>query len=417
MVLLKGQMKNSRHWLFPFISALALALLLLIQVQWMKEARAVKEKMFDEKSAIVLARTIEIVSKDSLLSRQLDTGAGPGQRAVIDSLFKVQLKYYNFPVNFIFDIVRPSKVVQDAVGLPSTDTIACYDASVEEHEATHSWTLTFGVPDKESYLRDELRLPILFSVVLVLIVLALFIRTVRILLLEKRIAAQTTALMNNMTHEFKTPITNISLAGKMLLRESSAASQEKVDQLTRVMLEENERLNKQVNQVLSMSALESKALLPEMERIDVHTLIVDTLRRFSLQIESQDGKVITELNALESIIDGDVLMLSNAFGNLIDNAIKYAKGQPQIIVRTFNEGSEVIAEVNDKGIGINKEFHGQVFVNYFRVPTGDVHNVKGFGLGLAYVKKVVELHHGHITLKSETGQGTCFTIKLPTIEK
>lgn len=414
---MKGQMKNTRHWLFPFISALALALLLLIQVLWMKEARAVKEKMFDEKSAIVLARTIEAVSKDSLLSRQLDAGAGPGQRAVIDSLFRIQLKYYNFPVNYTFDIVRPSKIVQEAVGLPSTDTMACYDASMEEHEATHSWTLTFGVPEKENYLQDELRLPILLSVVLVLIVLLLFVRTVRILLLEKRIAAQTTALMNNMTHEFKTPITNISLAGKMLLRESAAATPEKVDQLTRVMLEENERLNKQVDQVLSMSALESKVLSPEMERIDLHTLIADTLRRFTLQIESKDGKVLTELNANESMVDGDALMLSNAVGNLIDNAIKYAKGQSQILVRTFNEGPEVIVEVSDKGIGIDKEYHHQVFVNFFRVPTGDVHNVKGFGLGLAYVKKVVELHRGNITVQSEPGQGTTFTIKLPIIEK
>jgi two-component system, OmpR family, phosphate regulon sensor histidine kinase PhoR len=418
LVLLRGQMKNSRYWLFPFISVLALALLLLIQVQWMKETRAVKEKMFEEKSAIVLARTIEAVSKDSLLSRQINIAAGPEQRAVIDSLFKVQTKYYNFPVNFTFDVVRPSSPkVLEAVGLPSSDTVACYDASMDEHDATHSWTLTFNVPDKESYLQDELRLPILFSVVLVLIVLLLFIRTVRILLLEKRIAAQTTALMNNMTHEFKTPITNISLAGKMLLRESSSATPEKVDQLTRVMLEENERLNKQVDQVLSMSALESKVLSPEMERIDIHALIVDTLRRFSLQIESKQGEVLTDLNAGESILDGDALMLSNAIGNLIDNAIKYAKENPQILIRTFNEGSTIIVEVSDKGIGIEKEFHDQVFVNYFRVPTGDVHNVKGFGLGLAYVRKVVELHRGHIAVESEPGQGTCFTIKLPTIEK
>jgi two-component system phosphate regulon sensor histidine kinase PhoR len=127
--------------------------------------------------------------------------------------------------------------------------------------------------------------------------------------------------------------------------------------------------------------------------------------------------VLTELNAGESIIDGDALMLSNAIGNLIDNAIKYAKGNPQILIRTFNEGSTIIVEVSDKGIGIDKEFHDQVFVNYFRVPTGDVHNVKGFGLGLAYVRKVVELHRGHIAVKSEPGKGTCFTIKLPTIEK
>jgi signal transduction histidine kinase len=203
----------------------------------------------------------------------------------------------------------------------------------------------------------------------------------------------------------------------MLLRESAAATPEKVDQLTRVMLEENERLNKQVDQVLSMSALESKVLSPEMERIDLHTLIADTLRRFTLQIESKDGKVLTELNANESMVDGDSLMLSNAVGNLIDNAIKYANGQPQILVRTFNEGPAVIVEVSDKGIGIDKEYHHQVFVNYFRVPTGDVHNVKGFGLGLAYVKKVVELHRGNITVQSELGQGTTFTIKLPIIEK
>ena len=400
------------------ISALALVWVLLIQIQWMQDIRGMKEQLFAEKSAIVLARTTETIAADSLLSQQLDSGVGPEQRAKIDSVFRDYLKYYNFPVDFTFDVVQPpSTSIEQAVGIPSLDTVACYTESMEEHNASHSWTLTFSVPERERYLKDELRVPMILSVVLVMVVLILFISTVRSLLQEKKIADQTTSLMNNMTHEFKTPITNISLAGKMLLRESATASPEKVGQFTRVILEENERLNKQVDQVLSMSAIENTVLSPENEQVDLNLLVQDTLRRFLLQLESKGGKVVTELNAGTSVVSGDVLMLGNAIGNLIDNALKYANGQPEISISTLNEETMVVLKISDNGIGIDKDFHDQVFENYFRVPTGDVHNVKGFGLGLAYVKKVVELHHGIIQLQSEPGKGTSFTIKLPTGEK
>ncbi len=411
-------MKKGRYWIFTLISALALVWVLQIQIQWMQDIRGMKEQLFAEKSAIVLARTTETVAADSLLSQQLDSGVGPEQRAKIDSVFRDYLKYYNFPVDFTFDVVQPpSTSVEQAVGIPSLDTVACYTESMEEHNASHSWTLTFSVPERERYLKDELRVPMILSVVLVMVVLILFISTVRSLLQEKKIADQTTSLMNNMTHEFKTPITNISLAGKMLLRESATASPEKVGQFTRVILEENERLNKQVDQVLSMSAIENTVLSPENEQVDLNLLVQDTLRRFLLQLESKGGKVVTELNAGTSVVSGDVLMLGNAIGNLIDNALKYADGQPEISISTLNEESMVVLKIRDNGIGIDKDFHDQVFENYFRVPTGDVHNVKGFGLGLAYVKKVVELHHGIIQLQSEPGKGTSFTIKLPTGEK
>ena len=411
-------MKKGRYWIFTLISALALVWVMLIQIQWMQDIRGMKEQLFAEKSAIVLARTTETIAADSLLSQQLDSGVGPEQRAKIDSVFRDYLKYYNFPVDFTFDVVQPpSTSIEQAVGIPSLDTVACYTESMEEHNASHSWTLTFSVPEKERYLKDELRVPMILSVLLVMVVLILFISTVRSLLQEKKIADQTTSLMNNMTHEFKTPITNISLAGKMLLRESATASPEKVGQFTRVILEENERLNKQVDQVLSMSAIENTVLSPENEQVDLNLLVQDTLRRFLLQLESKGGKVVTELNAGTSVVSGDVLMLGNAIGNLIDNALKYANGQPEISISTLNEEAMVVLKISDNGIGIDKDFHDQVFENYFRVPTGDVHNVKGFGLGLAYVKKVVELHHGIIQLQSEPGKGTSFTIKLPTGEK
>jgi two-component system phosphate regulon sensor histidine kinase PhoR len=411
-------MKKGRYWIFTLISALALVWVMLIQIQWMQDIRGMKEQLFAEKSAIVLARTTETIAADSLLSQQLDSGVGPEQRAKIDSVFRDYLKYYNFPVDFTFDVVQPpSTSIEQAVGIPSLDTVACYTESMEEHNASHSWTLTFSVPERERYLKDELRVPMILSVVLVMVVLILFISTVRSLLQEKKIADQTTSLMNNMTHEFKTPITNISLAGKMLLRESATASPEKVGQFTRVILEENERLNKQVDQVLSMSAIENTVLSPENEQVDLNLLVQDTLRRFLLQLESKGGKVVTELNAGTSVVSGDVLMLGNAIGNLIDNALKYANGQPEISISTLNEEAMVVLKISDNGIGIDKDFHDQVFENYFRVPTGDVHNVKGFGLGLAYVKKVVELHHGIIQLQSEPGKGTSFTIKLPTGEK
>jgi two-component system, OmpR family, phosphate regulon sensor histidine kinase PhoR len=211
-----------------------------------------------------------------------------------------------------------------------------------------------------------------------------------------------------MTHEFKTPLTNIALAGKMLIKDS-----EKVKHYSGIILEENEKLRLQVEQVLSMTALERGEIPVHKTELDFHRLIRDAFKSMSIQVENAEGKVHLELFAPQFVVMGDKTHLTNALCNLIDNAIKYSKGNPDISVRTENQDQNLKIEFKDQGIGIDKEYQKKVFEKFFRIPKGNLHDVKGFGLGLAYIKKIIELHGGTIELQSEQGKGTKFIILLP----
>jgi two-component system phosphate regulon sensor histidine kinase PhoR len=218
-----------------------------------------------------------------------------------------------------------------------------------------------------------------------------------------------------MTHEFKTPLTNIALAGKMILKDSEIQHGDKIKHYSGIILEENEKLRLQVEQVLSMTALERGEIPLLKTEQDFHGLINDAVKHIWIQIENKQGNIQLNLNAERYMVTGDRTHLTNALGNLIENAIKYSGGKPMINVQTYNTGQCLTIMVTDDGIGIEKEYQDQVFDKFFRVPTGDVHDVKGFGLGLAYVKKIVELHEGTIELKSVKGMGTSFTLTFPYV--
>jgi two-component system phosphate regulon sensor histidine kinase PhoR len=218
-----------------------------------------------------------------------------------------------------------------------------------------------------------------------------------------------------MTHEFKTPLTNIALASKMLIKDSTNKQPDKIKHYSEIILEENEKLNLQIEQVLSMTALERGEIPLQKIELDFHQLINDTLKCIGIQIENQQGNIKLNLLAEIFVIKGDKTHLTNALCNLIDNAIKYAKEKPDITIHTYNRGKFLLMEVSDNGIGIEKKYQKKVFDKFFRIPTGDIHNVKGFGLGLAYVKKIVEIHQGIIEIKSEPNKGTIFTISLPNV--
>jgi two-component system phosphate regulon sensor histidine kinase PhoR len=253
------------------------------------------------------------------------------------------------------------------------------------------------------------------SVILILVVLVLFWQTILSLMKEKKISEHTTDFLNNMTHEFKTPLTNIALAGKMIIREQDAREGDKIKHYSGIILEENEKLRLQVEQMLSMTALERGEIPIRMTELDFHALIHDSLKHISIQVENQQGKVQMNLNARRFVVLGDRTHLTNALCNLVDNAIKYARTTPELSIETSNLGKDLVIVVSDKGVGIDKVYHKKVFEKFFRVPAGDVHDVKGFGLGLAYVKKIVELHGGNILLESEKGEGTTFTITFPHV--
>lgn len=412
-------MKLNRTTLFIANSSIALLIVLVIQVNWILQTAKSKEDFFNEKANIVLARTTEAISTDKELCNKLGSGIGIREKRKIDSLFRHYMDYYNFHLNYSFEVVKsitPFTFSQTKITSSSDSTSvrqACYSKSLDQLANENGWVLKLNLPERKNFILAEMGMPFIASVVLIVVVLVLFWKTVSSLMAEKRISEHTADFLNNMTHEFKTPLTNIALAGRMIVKDSTVKHEEKIKHYSGIILEENEKLRLQVEQVLSMTALERGEIPIHKTELDFHQLINDALKSISIQIENKQGHLELHLDAERFVIMGDKTQLTNAMCNLIDNAIKYSGEKPELSIRTFNRDQQFVVEVSDKGIGIEKQYHKKVFDKFFRVPTGDRHDVKGFGLGLAYIKKMVELHEGTIELQSEKGKGTTFTITLP----
>ena len=412
-------MKQNRLRLFILASSISLVAVLAIQVNWIFRTAKMKEELFNEKANMVLAKTTEALGSDEATCQKIgecmeegeqsgsDTPLGKAEIRTLDSLIRHYMQFYNVHIDYTFTVAKPASArvrrLKDAIFNKPLDDVV-HKSGVE---------LKLIIPDKNQYLLAEMGIPFFTSVILILVVLVLFWRTVYSLMKEKEISEHTTDFLNNMTHEFKTPITNISLAGKMMTKEQNLHREDKIRHYSDIILEENEKLRLQVEQVLSMTALERGEMPMQKSEFDFHTLVQDSLNRISIQIENSKGHVETALKAQQSILFADKTHIANAVCNLFDNAIKYSGPNPVLFVSTKNEGSDFVFVLSDKGIGIGKEYQKKVFETYFRVPTGNIHPIKGFGLGLAYVKQIVESHHGSISVQSEIGKGTTFTIRLP----
>lgn len=417
-------MKLNRTHQFIGISSAALLIVLSIQVNWIFQTARIKEELFNEKANMVLSKTAAALSNDTITRRKMQICVGVDEVRKIDSLFNHYMKIYNIDIKYYFE-VKPGAI--SAKQPANTTNISflpnqsgCYQTCLDHVPdkktgvaATNGSELKLIFPDKEEYIIEEMGVPFITSVILIVVVLVMFWQTILSLLKEKKISEHTTEFLNNMTHEFKTPLTNIALAGKMMVKEANINQQEKVKHYSGIILEENEKLRFQVDQVLSMTALERGEIPLRKAELDFRQLIHEALKCISVQIESRQGSIKFKLNAEHFIVLGDKTHLANVICNLVDNAIKYSREKPELVIETFNREEQLIIQVCDNGIGIEKEYHKEIFNKFFRIPTGDVHDVKGFGLGLAYSKAIIELHEGSIDLQSEKEKGTTFIITLP----
>nr|WP_255534558.1 HAMP domain-containing sensor histidine kinase [Chryseolinea lacunae] len=252
-----------------------------------------------------------------------------------------------------------------------------------------------------------------FSSVVLLLVIVFFAYTLFVILKQKRLSEIQKDFINNMTHEFKTPIATIAVSTEVLKDPQIASQPERLLNYATIIEKENLRLKQQVERVLQMARLDKEDIGLRKEKIDVHNVIQESIRHAALPLQEKAGRVAFEFQATEHEMEADKLHLTNVFNNLIDNAIKYCKTIPQISIRTTNHEHGLVVEVQDNGIGIGPENQKRVFQKFYRVPTGNVHDVKGFGLGLSYVKTVVEAHKGGISVRSELGRGSSFRIYLP----
>ena len=245
-----------------------------------------------------------------------------------------------------------------------------------------------------------------------------FIFTIAVIFRQKRYTEIKNDFINNMTHELKTPISSISLAAQMLNDDAVGKSPQMMKHLGGVINDESKRLRFLVEKVLQMSMFDNKTASFKKKELDLNELLEQIASTFSLRVEHTGGKIEMEIGAVDSALYVDEVHFQNAITNLMDNAVKYRKpDQPvNIHIRTWNENDRLWFSIADNGLGIKKENVKKVFDKFYRVHTGNVHDVKGFGLGLAYVKKIINLHEGEIKCESELGKGTKFIVNLPILK-
>lgn len=366
------------------------------------------------------------------------------QKALLDEvimnmLYSASDKPLKERVNFkILDQDIKAELMNNGINIPYHFTVStqdgrevyrCPDYSDEGSEYTYSQVLfrndpasNMGVvrvhfPDINSYIFSSIRFMIP-SVVFTIILLITFIFTIVVIFRQKRYSEIKNDFINNMTHELKTPIASISLAAQMLNDDSVPKSDKMMKHLIGVVTDETKRLRFLVEKVLQMSMFDRKRSSFKKKHLDLNEMVETIANSFTLRVEHTGGKIYVDVEAVDSGIYVDEVHFQNVIFNLMDNAVKYRKpDQPiDIYLKTWNDDNHLYLSVRDTGIGMKKENLKKIFEKFYRVHTGNVHDVKGFGLGLAYVKRVVDLHDGEIKVDSEYGKGTCFTIKLPVIK-
>lgn len=286
--------------------------------------------------------------------------------------------------------------------------------SAAENLAVDESLVVVALDWKEAALK-ELRLRILTSIFFTIIIITAFYLTVRTMLRQKKLGEIKNDFINNMTHEFKTPIATISLAVDALKNEKVLQDRGKMSYFSAIIKEENQRMNRQVETILKASQLEKQEVELNMQPLHVHEVIKDVVDNFALQLQEKGGKAELMLNAANDLIMADEVHFSNMINNLIDNAVKYSKENTPLLLKitTQSNGKNHTIRVEDNGIGMNKETVKRVFERFYRAHTGNLHNVKGFGLGLSYVKTVVEAQGGDIKVDSVLGRGSIFILDLP----
>nr|WP_319401371.1 HAMP domain-containing sensor histidine kinase [uncultured Carboxylicivirga sp.] len=298
-----------------------------------------------------------------------------------------------------------------------------YSDNPEEHKMYQKMLFPNDIHTKANYIKVHfIQMPnpiyeslglVIPSATFTLIMIFMSVVTIMIIVRQKRVDQIKNDFINNMTHEFKTPISTISLASQMLKDGSVIKTPKTLQHISSVIQDESKRLSFQVEKVLQMAIFDKGKKGLKLKNIDVNDLIHNVTNNFRIKVENANGKIIERLEAKNSIISVDDVHFTNVIYNLLDNAVKYKMGSPVLYVKTWNKNNGIVISIKDNGMGISKDNLKRIFEKFYRVPTGNVHDVKGFGLGLAYVKKIVDDHGGQISVESELKVGTKFDIFLP----
>ena len=338
-------------------------------------------------------------------------------RVQIQKLLQAELASRDIYSPFNIEIRNRHKLIYHTPNvetLQNTDNLTRYTTTLfKGDQGDPTGRLSIYFPNKKRVIFDNMSYLILPTIALFALLVSCFAYTLSIIFRQKKMSEMKTDFINNMTHEFKTPVATIMIASESLRDPEISADNKRVNKLANIIYDENVRLGNHIERVLNIAKLEKENL--KIERTDVHinSLVSNVLDSMNLQLQKAGGTLSTNLNALDDLVIGDELHLSNVMFNLVDNAIKYSPNAPEIAVKTHNTKNSIIISVSDKGMGMTKDQQEKIFDQFYRIPTGNVHNVKGFGLGLSYVHDIVKRLDGQIQVKSEKDKGTTFDVTLP----
>lgn len=435
-----------------FLGLISLMSIMFVQYYWIKKTVAAQKKdvaiqqkedslnlkQFSEQAHIALRNVLEEISTQFSDSSDLYgavTQISTNYFSVdiheelhpyyLETLLKREFYAQNIHQDFqygIYDCFTDSIIFgnlihfsKDSLYAPISDTVVgITSAQLTWKKDGHYFTVYFpNVVSKSIDPSEELGSPWIFMVIIVSVVFLFFAFAINIIVKQKRLSEIKNDFINNMTHELKTPISTIALSSDMLMRGDFADDPEKLKRYASIIYKENKRLENQVERVLNVAKMDKDTLHLKKEPFDMHELLAEAKDNFEFNQAEHGGHIQLDLQATQYNILADPVHISNVVFNLLDNAIKYCEVTPEVSIRTRNEKNAFVMEIADNGIGIKREDIRMIFDKFYRVPTGNLHNVKGFGLGLYYVKIIIEQHGGNIQVKSTVGKGTSFIIYLP----
>ncbi len=334
----------------------------------------------------------------------------------ISEMLSQKLRENGIDIDFEFAIYSKdlaTKVYSDGFEKNENSTFSIpifYDENTQSN-----YKLLVNFPDDHKFILSSIIGMILLSIVFTLIIVLAYSSALFQLIKQRKISQIKTDFINNMTHEFKTPIATINLALDAIKNPKIIVDQDKVKRYLNMIKEENKRMHAQVENVLRISKLEKNELNISKDRVELHDLIADAITHVELIVEDRKGYIKTHFEAEYDTVLANQTHFTNVIVNMLDNAIKYSPEAPKIDVFTENVGTNILLKIQDKGSGMSKAASKRVFEKFYREHTGNIHNVKGHGLGLAYVKRIVDDHQGFVSVESEKGKGSTFTVKLPLI--
>ena len=419
-------MKNRTIQIITLMAIISMAGIVVLQVFWFRKAFDVSEKEFDQTVFTSLQRVAEQLLQmnnqqvpNARLVDQLSGNYfvvsvnGEIDTKVLESLLKAEFRSRGLTLDFeygVYDCNHQKLVYGNYVSFSEDETKRPPRELPQWKNDLYYFTVNF--PDKSNHLIDSMGIW-LFSSFVLLLVVVFFAFALFTIFRQKQLSEVQRDFVNNMTHEFKTPVSTILVTSRLLHRPEVRQEPDAIERYSNLIQQEALRLKGQVERVLQVAVWEQNKMKYKMEALNFHDCLEQSVMSVSQIVEDKGGRIEVKLLAENAMLQGDQMHLTNMLYNLLDNAVKYSVEPPVITVTTRNAGPKLEVTVTDNGIGIHQRNLRRIFDRFYRVSTGDVHDVKGFGLGLYYVKHVVRDHHGTIEVNSEPGKGTTVTITFP----